>query len=229
MKKNMLAAGALLGSALVLSGCGVGLATQQTAVSYDVTDEVLVLSVDAEAGDIVVNESGRSGISVTETLHWSNDKPRTEHSVDGGTLTLKYTCPSGFSLGGCSVDYKVEVPKGLRIRVETGAGDITLRSLTGEVEAGSGAGDIEAGGLAGKTFTADTGAGDVEAEFTAAPDRVDVETGAGDATVRLPKGPYRVDLGSGAGDETIQVEQDPSATRTVKVRSGAGDAKVLPV
>ncbi|MBG0815973.1 DUF4097 family beta strand repeat-containing protein [Planomonospora sp. ID82291] len=226
MKKNIPVAGALLGTVLVLSACGI--ATQQTAVSYDVTDEVLVLSVDAQAGDIVVNESARSGIRVTETLHWNNDKPKTEHSVDGGTLTLKYDCPSGFGVVSCSVDYKVEIPKGLRVQIETGAGDITLRSLTGEVEAGSGAGDIEASGLAGKAFVADTGAGDIEAGFTAAPDRVDVETGAGDATVRLPKGPYRVDVSSGAGDETVKVDKDPSAARTVKVSSGAGDAKVLP-
>ncbi|GAA3151194.1 hypothetical protein GCM10010466_47890 [Planomonospora alba] len=230
MKKKVLAAGAVAGSALVLSGCGIDAlaGAQQTVVSYEVPDKVLVLSMDVEAGDVVVSESGRSGIKVTETLRWSDDKPETEHRVEGGTLTLEYRCPTGFGLVHCSVDYKVEVPKGVRVKVQSGAGDVTLRSLTGGVEAGTGAGDIDASGLAGKEFVADSGAGDVEAGFAAAPERVEVETGAGDATVRLPQGAYRVTAESGAGDETVKVQDDPSAPRTVRVSTGAGDAKVLP-
>ncbi|MFC4059434.1 DUF4097 family beta strand repeat-containing protein [Planomonospora corallina] len=227
--KKVFAAGAVAGSALVLSGCGISpFATEQAVVSYDVPDKVLVLSVDAGAGDIVVKGSERSGIKVTETLHWSGDKPRTEHLVEGDTLTLKHRCPTGLGFENCTVDYEVEVPAGVRIKAETGAGDITLRSLTGGAEVGTGAGDIDASGLAGKEFAADSGAGDVEAGFTAAPDRVEVETGAGDATVRLPQGPYRVTVETGAGDETVKVADDPSAARTVRVSTGAGDAEVLP-
>ncbi|GAA3445218.1 DUF4097 family beta strand repeat-containing protein [Planomonospora venezuelensis] len=230
MKKNMLAAGVVVGSVLVLSACqfdGFGLA-EQAVSSYDVPEKVLRLTVDAGSGDIVVNESDRTGIKVTETIHWNKEKPETEHVVTGDTLALKYTCPGGFGAVTCSVDYKIEIPKGVTVKADTGSGDIVLRSLSGEVDADTGAGDIDATGLGGKRFLADSGAGDIEAKFAAAPDDVQIETGAGDATVRLPRETYRVTAETGAGDETIEVANDASASRTVRVETGAGDAKVLP-
>ncbi|GGS47433.1 hypothetical protein GCM10010156_02750 [Planobispora rosea] len=230
MKKKMLAAGAVVGSVLVLSACqfdGFGPGEQEVA-SYDVPDKVLRLVVDSGSGDIVVNESDRTGIRVTETIHWKRDKPKTEHVVSGDTLTLTYRCPDRVGMMVCSVDYKVEIPKGMSVKTDTESGDIILRSLSGEVDAGTGSGDIEASTLTGKRFLADTGSGNVEAKFTAVPDDVQVETGSGDATVRLPRETYRVTAETGSGDETIGVTNDASAPRTVQVSTGSGDAKVLP-
>ncbi|GIH92100.1 DUF4097 family beta strand repeat-containing protein [Planobispora siamensis] len=228
MKRNILVAGAFVGSALLLSACqfdGFG-ATEQSVASYDVPEKVLTLAVDSGAGDIVVNESDRTGIRVTETVHWNGDKPKTEHVVSGDTLRLTYDCGGGFARA-CSVDYKVEVPKGVTVRADTGSGDITLRSLTGQVDATAGSGDIDASGLGGKNLTADTGSGDVEVKFAGVPDRVEIETGAGDATVRLPQNSYKVTTDTGAGDETVEVTNDQSSARIIQVSTGAGDAKVL--
>ncbi|GAA3124473.1 DUF4097 family beta strand repeat-containing protein [Streptosporangium carneum] len=228
MKKNVIVAGALLGSVLVLSGCrlDVGLGERnQAVVSYDVGDAVTALEAYTGAGDIVVNESDRSGVRVTETIRWNGDKadqPKTEHPVDGGTLTLRHDCSN------CTIDYKVEVPKGLKATLESGAGDVTLRSLTGEVDATATSGDIEAGALGTKKLVATTGAGNVEIRFAVVPERVEVETGAGDATLWLPKGSYNVSAKTGAGDRTVNVDKDPSSQSSVSVQTGAGDAKVLP-
>ncbi|MER5422184.1 DUF4097 family beta strand repeat-containing protein [Streptosporangium roseum] len=229
MKKNMIVAGALLGSVLVLSGCRVdfGLGDrQQEVASYDVADKLTVLDVRAGAGDIVVTESGRSGVRVTETLHWrgdKGDKPVTEHAVEGDTLVLRDKCPRG----NCSVDYRIEIPKGLTTKLDAGSGTLTLRALTGEVTADTGSGNIEASTLGAKRFVAETGSGDVEVKFAAVPDKVDVRTGSGDATVRLPQGAYDVTTETGSGSKTVQVTDDSSAPRSVLVRTGSGDAKVL--
>ncbi|GHE28582.1 lipoprotein [Streptosporangium violaceochromogenes] len=222
-------AGMLLGSALLLSACRFDLDTgdrEQAVVSYEVTERLTALVVHADAGEVVVNESDRPGVRVTETLHWGGnpkDRPRTEHPVEGGTLTLRHTCS-----GNCSVDSRIEVPKGLKVTLDTGSGGITLRALTGEVQAHTGSGDIEAGSLGTGRFVADTGSGDVEVRFGAVPGHVEIETGSGDATVRLPPAAYKVTAETGSGERTVKVTDDPSSARGVLVRTGSGDAKILP-
>ncbi|MGV9773056.1 DUF4097 family beta strand repeat-containing protein [Streptosporangium sp. NPDC003464] len=230
MKQNTIVAGALLGSVLLLSGCQMNFdfgRQEQEVVSYDVTGDLKVLDAHTGSGDIVVTGSDRSGARVTETLHWSGDsgdRPTTEHPVAGGTLSLRHKCPKG----NCSVDYRIEIPKGLSVKLDTGSGNLTLRGLEGEVEADTGSGTVEAGTLGSKRFTAETGSGEVEVKFTSAPDHVEVRTGSGGATVRLPQGSYDVTAEAGAGEKVVQVTDDPSAPRTVVVRTGSGDAKVLP-
>ncbi|MEV7007890.1 DUF4097 family beta strand repeat-containing protein [Streptosporangium sp. NPDC051022] len=230
MKKNVIVAGALLGSVLVLSGCrvDVGLGNQkQTVTSYNVKEGVKALEAYTESGDIVINESDRSGIRVTETLHWSgnsDDKPKTEHPVDGDTLTLRHECSSS----NCAVDYKVEIPRGLKATLESSAGNITLRTLTGEVNATATSGDIEASSLGAKRLVATTGSGDVELRFAVVPEHVEIETGSGDATLRLPKASYNVTAETGSGDRTVKVPNDPASSNSILMRTGAGNANVLP-
>jgi hypothetical protein len=227
MKRNTLVAGALLGAVLVLSGCEFALDfrdRQQDVVSYDVTGKVTALDVATGSGDIVVTESDRSGVHVTETIHWrGGDRPTTEHPVNGGTLTLRHHC-DGMS---CGVDYKVEIPAGLTAKLDTGSGTITLRGLTGGVSATSGSGDIEAGNLGARQFAGDTGSGDVEAKFTVIPDRVEIKTGSGDVAAYLPKGSYDVTTETGSGEETVEVVRDPSSPRKITLKTGSGDARVL--
>ncbi|GII55027.1 lipoprotein [Planotetraspora thailandica] len=225
-RQNLIAAGALLGAGLALTACDVrlgaiGVNDQQAVQSYDVTDKITGLTVDSGSGDVVINESDRTGVHVTETLHWHGDKPQNGHQVDGGALTLGYRC------GNCSIDYRIEIPRGLAVRADAGSGTITLRGLTGETSAGTGSGDIDARGLAGRRVTAQTGSGDVELRFSAVPDDVDVETGSGDGTVWVPYGSYNVKTETGVGSKDVTVAQDPSAPHTVVVKTGSGDAKVL--
>ncbi|MGI5160037.1 DUF4097 family beta strand repeat-containing protein [Microbispora sp. CA-102843] len=220
--KTMAVAGAVLGMSLVVAACDVRLDFdgQQAVESYDVTDKVAVLDTHAGSGDIVVNESDRSGVHVTETLHWRGDKPANGHSVDGDTLTLAYKCDS------CSVDYKVEVPRGLTMKIDTGSGDITLRDLTGQVNASTGSGDVDARGLAATQVSTRTGSGDITLRFTAVPDQVQAVTGSGDGRLWVPNGAYNVNASTGSGDRRIEVADDASAPHTITIRTGSGDAEV---
>jgi DUF4097 and DUF4098 domain-containing protein YvlB len=227
-KQSMIVAGVALGAALTLTACGtdidlgkVGFGGEQAVQSYDVTDAITALHANTGAGEIVVNESDRTGVHVTETLHWRGEKPQNGHRVDAGTLTLRYQCDD------CAVDYRVEVPKGLDVKIDSGSGTITLRQLTGPVSAATGSGDIEARGLTGRQVTATTGSGEVKLRFAAAPDNVRVETGSGDGVVWVPSGSYNVTTNAGSGDKEISVVQDPSSPRTVVVKTGSGDARVL--
>lgn len=218
----MAVAGAVIGLGLALTGCDlrIGFGGQQATQSYDVTDKVTVLDTHAGAGDVVVTESDRSGVHVTETLHWRGDRPSDGHSVARDTLTLAYKC------GNCSIDYKVEVPRGLHLKIDSGSGDITLRNVTGTVNAATGSGDIDGRGIAASDVNTRTGSGDITLRFTAVPGQVQAVTGSGDGRLWVPDGTYNVNVSTGAGDRTVDVKNDASAPHAITVRTGSGDAEV---
>ncbi|MET9337509.1 DUF4097 family beta strand repeat-containing protein [Nonomuraea sp. NPDC003804] len=228
--KGLVALGALVLATTALTGCGSGFMAMsgpadEKTETYEVKDKVAVLDVMSGAGDIVINETGRTGIKVTEKQHWRDHEPETTHEVKGDTLELRYDCARGDS---CWVDYTIEVPKGLRIAAEAGSGDVTMRSLTGEVEAKAGSGTIDANNLGGKRVLAETGSGGVELRFTNPPDSVEAQAGSGDVTLYLPNVPYDVVTEVGSGDAQVKVTDDSSSPRKVSVRTGSGDARVLP-
>lgn len=237
-------AAVLLAFGLVLTGCnavevggvsgpvevgGADAPEQHETVSYDVSGELTALRVATGAGTIDVTESARSGARVTETLRWKGPKPVTRHAVDGGTLTLDHTCPSDDKVWHnrmCVVDYRVEIPHGLGVKADAGAGTVTLHALSGTVEARSGAGDVEADNLSAERITASSGTGGVRLTFSGPPESVEVRTATGDGVVRLPQGSYHVVTGTVTGREQIGVVDDPASPRSVRVTSATGDIDI---
>lgn len=221
-------AGGLLASAALLTGCGlsslVGPTNQDTA-TYEVTDKVTALRVEPGSGDAVITEYDGTAVRVTETLHWRTAKPEAEHVVEGGAVRLSYTCHDSVS---CSVDYKVQVPKGLTVDVDSGSGDVTLRSLTGPAKLVLGSGDVTGTGLTGKRLTAELGSGNLDLTYAAAPDEARLQAGSGDIVLRVPDGSYAVRTDMGSGDETVSVKRDGAAPHKMTITSGSGDVKVLP-
>ncbi|MEU4230720.1 DUF4097 family beta strand repeat-containing protein [Nonomuraea sp. NPDC026600] len=227
--KTIVIAGGLLASALLLTGCGLkSLAgpTNQDTVTYQVTDKVAKLHVRNESGDTVITEYDGTAVRVTETIQWRNEKPKAQHKVDGDTLSVYYDCDKDW--GSCSIDYKIEVPKGLQIGADAGSGNITMRQLTGQIEASAGSGDVDATGLGGKKIYAEAGSGDVEVKFAVVPDSVELESGSGEAILHVPDGAYDVKTEVGSGEATVSVKKDPSSPHKVSLTTGSGDASVLP-
>ena len=217
-----------LASVALLAGCDMIGPEQREESGYDVTAAVVALTIRTGAGDIVVTGSDRTGIHITETLRWrgpDSAKPRPEHPVNGETLDLGYTCDAVES--NCSVDYRVEVPRNVQVTLDSGAGDLTLRDLTGALKVTTGAGDVEATGIAATKTVVDTGAGDLKLAFATAPEQVDMESGSGDITLTVPGGPYKLDVQTGAGDQQVTIPTDSASTRKITVKTGAGDVKVL--
>ncbi|MEO3802682.1 DUF4097 family beta strand repeat-containing protein [Nonomuraea sp. B1E8] len=228
--RTMAIAGGLLASALALTGCGlakIGGPTEQETASYQVTEKVTTLRLESGAGDTVITETGGAAVRVTETLRWSgDDKPTAEHKVEGEALFVTYDCPSNF--GSCSVDYKVEVPKGLAVDLEAGSGNITLRDLTGVIDVKVGSGDVEAAGLGGKKVYAEAGSGNIELKYRSAPDDARLKTGSGDTRLVVPAGTYAVTTDIGSGDENVKVDNDGSSPHKISVSAGSGNVDVEP-
>ncbi|WP_049563030.1 DUF4097 family beta strand repeat-containing protein [Nonomuraea sp. SBT364] len=224
------AVAALLGLAAMTVGCGVvGGPRQEDTASYDVTAAVTALQVVADSGEVEVVESDRQGVHVTERLTWNHERPATTHDVQGGTLALKFTCPGGL-VGDmhCEVAYKVEIPRGLRVKADSDSGEVTLRGLSGEVTASSDSGDIEATGLTGKQVVAKTDSGGISLAFASAPDKVETVSDSGRSVIRVPQGPYKITAATDSGGKEIGAAHDPSATRSIQVTTDSGDVEVLP-
>ncbi|MEU4331640.1 DUF4097 family beta strand repeat-containing protein [Nonomuraea dietziae] len=225
--KRTIVIASLVGLGAALTGCGGLGAKERESVSYDVTDKVAALRVEADSGTVEVVESDRKGIHVTETLVWSKNKPTTSHVVKGDTLALSFTCPISVGINsGCDVSYLVEVPKGLLVDAETDSGRMTLTGLSGEVKAKSDSGAIEADRLTAKQVLAETDSGDTKLVFTAPPDKVETRSDSGSSEVRVPKGPYHVTAETDSGDKEIAAIHDDSAARTIEMSSDSGRLEV---
>ncbi|MEU6717896.1 DUF4097 family beta strand repeat-containing protein [Nonomuraea sp. NPDC046802] len=230
MKRTAMAAG-ILGLAAVSTGCGLAGPESEDTVSYDVTDKVAAVKVEADAGSVEVVESDRQGIRVTERLVWRKNKPETSHPVQGDTLALSFKCPTTWGLGApgvsCEVSYQVEVPKGLSVKASTDSGKVTLKNLSGPLEAETDSGAIEAGGLSGKRVVTRTDSGNMTVAFTGQPDKVESATDSGRTVIHVPHGPYRIEAQSGSGNQNITAARDPASQRVIALSSDSGDLEVV--
>ncbi|TDD56415.1 hypothetical protein E1286_01920 [Nonomuraea terrae] len=226
----MRSSGVVAGSvalAAVLTGCGLAGALEKDTVSYDVTDKVSAIRIEADSGGIEVVESDRQGVHVTERLTWRKDKPEATHETQGDTLVLGFSCPGGWLGGGsCDVGYEVEIPKGLRVTAVSDSGNVTLRDLSGDVDVTSDSGSIEAGGLASRQVVMESDSGAITLAFTAQPDKVETSADSGSTEVRVPGGPYNITTTTDSGRKEIGTPHDASAPRSLTLSSDSGAIKV---
>ncbi|MFG1977762.1 DUF4097 family beta strand repeat-containing protein [Nonomuraea fuscirosea] len=220
-----------IGLVAVLTGCGTSDRLSEDTVSYDVTDKVAALHVEADnAGTVEVVESHRRSIRVTERLSWLKGKPKTSHKVQGDKLELTFACPTTWGWGAlgasCDVHYQIEAPKGLRIKVSSDSGNLTLKNLSGELEATTDSGAIEATELAGGKVAAKTGSGDMNLTFAGPPDQVTTTTDSGKTVIQVPQGWYNIVAKTDSGHKNIQAASLPSAQRTIALSSDSGDLEV---
>ncbi|MEU1728077.1 DUF4097 family beta strand repeat-containing protein [Actinomadura sp. ATCC 39365] len=223
--KTIAVAGGLLAAALVLTGCrieSIGGATNQDTVSYQVTDKVSKLQVRSDAGDTVITETDGTAVRVIETLRWrGDDKPKPQHKVEGQALLVTYDCPSAWA--NCSVDYKIEVPRGLAVDLDSDSGDITLRALSGQLDARLDSGDLEGSGMTGKKVFVKADSGNIELKYATALDSAELEAGSGDVVLKVPTGSYDVKTDVDSGDASVSIKSDPSSPRKISLTAGSGN------
>jgi hypothetical protein len=185
----------------------------QTSSTYAVSAPVSTLVVSSGAGAVTVTGSQRSTVAVTEQIQFSARPPAMTRTLAGKTLTLGYQCPHE-SL--CAASYDIQVPRGLAVRVTSGAGEIRLSSLAGAVTARSGAGLISAAGLTSRTASFTTDLGEINAVFAAAPVTVHATTNLGAINLLVPGTvSYDVNVPPGELDSAIVTIPRSSSSRHV--------------
>ncbi|TGN74780.1 hypothetical protein E5083_21635 [Streptomyces bauhiniae] len=218
MKTKLLLAGTAI-AGLSLSGCAIQ--NKSATAEYGIDTKVTALSVTTKGGNIDVVPGDGTGAHVTEKIRYANDKPRTEHSVSNGKLTL--TAPR---CDDCGVNYTVSVPPGTTLTLDTAGGNITIRGVNGATKARTGGGNVQVIDTAPKTLSARTDGGNIEASLKKPPTTLTAETGGGNVKVTLPRTPYAVDTTTSGGRNTVSVPTDPASPHHVTIRTGGGNIDV---
>ncbi|HEY6219006.1 MAG TPA: DUF4097 family beta strand repeat-containing protein [Gemmatimonadaceae bacterium] len=119
------------------------------------------------------------------------------------------------------VTYVVELPKSMRLRVETGNGEVSIVQTVGDVDATSGNGDVTIKESTGRV-TASSGNGDVI--ITSAQGPVRTSTGNGRVEVTAAKGP--VEASTGNGDILVKMGSLPADAAPMVFSTGSGNVRV---
>ena len=192
------------------------------------------LSVEVPWGTSVVVRSG-SGAIRAEGVSGALDLETSDGDVS--VLAATGTVQARTSSGHVDVD-----GAGGPVRVSSGDGRVSVRDASRSVEARTSSGDVLVDG-AGGTVTAVSGDGDVDARQVAGSAAASTSSGAvrvsgvrGDVTATTGDGPVVVrgtgtavalEISTGDGRSTVDAPTDPSATRTVTIRSSSGDVSYL--
>jgi len=226
------------------SGCGEG-STREESRSFE--PSIAALDVRTGSGDIVVEQvADQTQIEIHARVHGSSTELSAQ--VVGDVLYLDQICP--ILSGSCAVDWHVRVPEAAasldRVTLDTGSGNVLVRSLDTLLEVYTGSGDIELEAVHGSSFSFDTGSGDIDLAGSGAdslegqtgsgnlsldldrrPQHVAFETSSGDIKLDLPSARYALDLDTESGDIDVRgIDSDNQAERRVELRTGSGNVSV---
>lgn len=117
------------------------------------------------------------------------------------------------------IDVVIEIPERYNIDFTTGAGNVTIQDVEGDIAGRTGAGNIEIEDVDGEVDVS-TGAGNVSVE--GGEGRMDVSTGAGNVELEGVIGQVRAR--TGAGNVIAEISRQPDGDS--RLESGAGNVTV---
>jgi len=121
---------------------------------------------------------------------------------------------------GRRVNFTVRLPKGVKLAVGSGNGDVSVSGATDEVRAGSGNGRVSVS--AGGAVNASSGNGDVSVQRAGGPVRA--SSGNGRVIVATSRGP--VNASSGNGDVEVSMDAIADVSDDMELSSGNGTITV---
>lgn len=216
----------------------------QTDKVYGTVNEVVI---DSGRGDVDLVPA-RGPIEVRETRRWVVSQPKLEQTRKDGVLTIKSSCGAERIVLRCHSDLRVSVPRGVKVTVDAGSGDVDLRgtdvrhvhveSDSGDIEmdlagrqqlvfASSDSGDLDLVARSTRAVDAQTSSGDVTADVGGRPRRVVARSNDGDVDVAVPRGSYRIRAIANSGDARVSgLGRNDRSLQSVHARTREGDVAV---
>ena len=198
--------------------------THKSSTAYRISSPVSTVVVISHVGNVSVTGGSGSSVSVTEQATYSKTRPDTTRTISGQTLTVTYSCPSQLV---CAVAYTVQVPRGVTVRAQAGAGAVRLAGLAGDVTATAKVGIIYATGLSGSSVSLTADGGGISASFTAAPAMLRAIARVGSVDLRVPGTvSYKVSADAHIGHADVGVRQSSSSGHVITATTDVGSIKV---
>lgn len=202
--------------------------------------------VDIDSGDVDIDVAGQGEKpELHKKLTKSLRSPDEKIEQDGDTLRVSTDCGEG--MGKCGSDYRLTVPAGTRVKVQTRLGDVTVKGVRGSVDARTKIGGVRLEHITGARLVgfSKTGAvtlkhvdfdsaeatsklGDIRFEDIEPFEKLRAVSKMGDVELHLPKnsGPYDVNAFTKIGDRKVDVDRDSSSGTPVEARTKIGDVTV---
>jgi len=161
------------------------------------------------AGSVTVRAGDGDLVRIVATKKASSqarlDRIEVDMSEADGRVMIKTR--KLFNNGNASVELEITAPAGSRVQVDTGAGEVDVHSIIGQIDIHSGAGEVRVRDARG-TVGVELGAGQITYEGTPSGD-CRFQTGAGEIVLRLADNPnVRIDVGTGLGAVDVDFDVD---------------------
>lgn len=222
---------------------------EHISLSYDVEDVVtktfevrsggtLYLELDYGNIEVLVGDRNTVEIEMTRKVRVSNEAEARkileeyheysfENNRDDVIVESNYRGKDGGRSGRWSrdgkrkfmINMKVYVPETYNVDFVTGAGNVEIEDIEGEVNGKTGAGNVDISDMIGAIEIV-SGAGNIDIEGVT--ETVEVNTGAGNISLEDVKGFVRAK--TGAGNITAKISEQPD--RDSRLETGAGNVTV---
>jgi hypothetical protein len=221
---------------------------QEFRETFEVADfsDIRAIDVDNGAGSVrIIGTAGEGLVVVDGEIVQGFQKASHDERIEGDTLVLDADCPIVVSY--CNIDYEVQVPRDVDLRVRAGGGPATITGVDGRLDIESSGGGVRienasgelvlrssGGGVRGIGLTsqqvdASSSGGGVRLEFVTAPSSVVAGSSGGGVTVVVPDDPdifYALDTSSSGGGVNDEIRFDPNSARTISAHSSGGGVTV---
>lgn len=241
-------AGAVVALVAGVAGCGASAGDDKEPEhrSFALAGRTLTVDSDDSELEIVAVEGNKAGtVEVTRWFQGSvsiGSDPKVTWSMEDDRLTLREKC-SGM-IANCSTKHRIEVPRGITVKVEDGDGSVRARGFrdalsvrtgdgsvhvtdsSGPLDLKTGDGSVRVSDVSSRKVKAQTGDGSVRLELGTVPDLVETRSGDGSVTIELPRATYRVTTETGDGSVDVSVPRDDTSSHLVTARTGDGKVTV---
>ncbi|GGR90200.1 lipoprotein [Streptomyces humidus] len=253
MARTTLSARAFLVPAVVVAlaagvtGCGASADDDEHPDhrSFALKGPTLTIDSDDSALEIVASDAAKTGaVAVTRWFEGSvtvGEGPKVTWSMKDDRLTLRVHC-SGV-IADCSAKHRVEVPRGVAVRVEDDDGSVRARGFRealsvhardGAVHVSDSSGPLDLrtedgsvrAEVSSRSVLTRTEDGSVRLALSTVPDRVDSVSKDGSVTIALPAAAYRVTTKTDDGGVDVSVPRDASSAHVVSARTTDGKVTV---
>ncbi|MFF1709241.1 DUF4097 family beta strand repeat-containing protein [Streptomyces sp. NPDC058268] len=247
------AAGGVVAVALLAGACGASADDDSTPERRTFALEGKTLTVDSDDSSLefVTGDSDDGKVKVTRWFDGSTalgDTPKVTWAMDGDRLTLRMKC-SGV-LSDCSAKHRIEVPRGVALKVENGDGrvsasglreplsirthdgSVSVKDFAGPLTLASGDGAVDATGIRSTRVRATSKDGAVRLKLASVPDRVEARSADGAVTIEVPEKKdgrdvaYDVTTKTADGGVDVSVPRDSGSPHLVSARSEDGKVTV---
>jgi hypothetical protein len=222
----------------------VGCIESSSHESFEIPEPVEHVVVRVDTGEVRVSGSDSiTGARVDVELNCRTVVPGYEVRAADGTLRVALDADTDAS--ACTGRFAIVVPRQASLDLRTGAGDVvvadlrgnvsvvtydgsvTLANVAGPLEVTVPAGDVVGDGIGSTATTVTVGAGNVRLAHAAAPVQVDLAVIMGDVEVTVPAGAYDIEAEAISGTVHVSgIDELHEAPNGIRLGTERGDITV---